>query len=138
MIVQCSLIESSSADQEAVGGPLEDPGNSCYPGVPGASRDGDGEADEVLRYGLGIRSRVEAPPGAIGETGRPPAFEGRRCCRRDAIGAGGGLGRESEEGPVLVPIEGAVEVVADGRRHSFSMRPPSTMRRRLGLDLRLQ
>ena len=37
------------AELEAVGGPLEDPGNSCCPGVPGASPDGDGEADEVLR-----------------------------------------------------------------------------------------
>ena len=47
--IQCSLIEPSSADQEAVGGPLEDPSNSCCPGVPGASPDGDGKADEVLR-----------------------------------------------------------------------------------------
>ena len=110
------MIESSGTDQEAVGGPLDDLGNAGVPGFATSGPDGDGEADEVLGQGTGIGTRVEASPGAIGETGRPPAFDGRRRRRRGAIGAGGRFRREAEESPVLVPIEGAVELLEQGGR----------------------
>ena len=104
------MIESSGADQDAVRGPLDDLGNGRVPGFAASGPDGDGEADEVQRQGSGIATRIEITPGAIGETGRPPALEGCRRRRRGAIGAGGGSGRESKEGAVLVPIEGSVEL----------------------------
>ncbi len=98
-------MQSLGTDQEAVGGPLDDLGNGCGPGFTASGPDGDGETDELLGQGLGIGTRVEASPGAIGEAARPPALEGCRRRRRCAIGAGGGFRREAEEGPVLVSIE---------------------------------
>lgn len=47
--IQRSLIESLGPDENAVQGSLDDPGDDRVPGVPGASLDGDGEADEVSR-----------------------------------------------------------------------------------------
>ena len=110
------FFKSSGADQEAVGGALDDLGNGRVPGFAASGPDGDGEADELLGQGLSIGTRVEASPGAIGETARPPALEGRRWRRRCAIFAGGGFRREAEEGAVLVAIEGAVELVEQGGR----------------------
>ena len=104
------VVESSGADQEAVGGPLDDLGNGRGSEFTASGPDGDGEAAELLGQGLETGTRVEASPGAIGETGRPPALEGRSPRRRCAIGAGGKFGREAEEGPVLFAIEGAVKL----------------------------
>ena len=72
------LVESSGADQEAVRGLLDDRGDGRVPGFAVSGPDGNGEADELQGQGLGVRPRVEASPGAIGEPGRPPAFEGHR------------------------------------------------------------
>ena len=78
-------------------------------------------------------ARVEASPGAIGETGGPPALEGRRRRRRCAIGAGGGFGGGGRTGPgpgsrSRVASSLAIRSVVAA---SFSMRPPRTMRRRV-------
>ena len=112
------MIESSGADQEAVGGPFDDLGNDGVPGLAASGPDGDGEADEIPRQSLEIRPRIEASPGAIGEATGPPALKGCRRRLRGAVVAGGGSGREAEQCPVLVAIEDLVELVEQlGRGH---------------------
>ena len=110
------MIEFSSTDQEPVGRLLDDLGNGRVPRFAASGPDGDGEADELLGQGVWTGTRVEAAPGAIGETSGPPALEERRRRWRCAIAAAGGFGREAEEGPVLVAIEGAVKLVKQGSR----------------------
>ena len=85
----CSLTEFSGADQEVVGGLLDDLGAGRGSGFAASVPDGDGEAGEVLSQGIGIGTCMEACPEAIAEARRPQAFEGSRCWQ---WGGGDGLG----------------------------------------------
>ena len=48
-------------DQDAVAGPLHDPGNARPPAVSVSGRHGDGEAFEVCRKGAGVSLEAGAP-----------------------------------------------------------------------------
>lgn len=98
---RCSLIEFLGTDQEMVRGPLDDLGNGSGPGIAASRPDGGGEADEILGQDHWIATRIEAFPGAIGEVGRPPAFEGLRRQRQGTLNGGRpepSLGRHREHG----------------------------------------
>ena len=60
-----------------VGGALDDLGDGCVPGVPGAGRHGDGEAFEVSGEGAGVALEASAPDAAL-DLGRGPSREGDR------------------------------------------------------------
>ena len=72
---------SSSTDQDAVGGSLDDLSDGRVPGFTASGPDGDGEAEQLQGRCAGVRSRVGFP-GAIGETDKPPALKGRRHRQR--------------------------------------------------------
>ena len=55
---QESPAESSCADEEAVGGSLDDLGSGRVPGKTASGPDGDSKIDEVLGQGLGITTQV--------------------------------------------------------------------------------
>ena len=58
-------------------GSLDDLGNGCVPGVPGAGRHGDGEAIEVCGEGAGVPLEARPPDAAL-DLGRGPSRQGVR------------------------------------------------------------
>ena len=84
--------------------PLDDLGNGCVPGVPGAGRHGDLEALEVGREGAGVPLEPRAPDAAL-YLGRGPSREGDR---RRGLDRGEGLLDSRRSGTELA-IEGLVD-----------------------------
>ena len=102
--IQRSLAKSLGPDQEAVWGSLDDLGNGCDPGVPGAGGDGDGEAIEVCGEGAGVALEASSPDAAL-DLGRGPSRDrvrGLGLDRGEGLLGSGGSGTE-------LAIEGLVD-----------------------------
>ena len=89
-------------------GSLDDLGNGCVPGVPGAGRHGDGEAIEVCGEGAGVPLEARPPDAAL-DLGRGPSRQGVRRRGLDrSEGLLGSRGRGTE-----LAIEGLVDEGAE-------------------------
>ena len=98
------MIKSSSLDEGAVWGALDDLGNGGVPGVPGAGGDGDGAAIEVGGEGAGVPLEASSPDAAL-NLGRGPSRQGDRgrgLDRGEGLIGSGGSGTE-------LAIEGLVD-----------------------------